>query len=284
MDTGTPSPSQSSYVIIVGATARPDGPDADGSSPLRIPVTLPPAAVVVAADSGLDHARAAGLAVDHLVGDLDSVSPAAVERARAGGAVVHAHAADKDATDFELATDVVVALERSARCRATSVGPAKPAAGECPDAARPRLLVLGAGGGRLDHLLADVMLLAGPLVAGYDVDAAFGSADIAIVRPGRRRSLALRAGAQVSLLPLHGPARAVTTTGLRWPLVHADLAPGTTRGLSNEVVGDVTVSVAEGVLAVIAPGTAAPVVAPRTTAYDASPHQIPSTPPPRSTP
>ena len=43
---------------------------------------------VVAADSGLDHAEALGLTVDRGAGDLDSVSPAALRRARAAGVAI----------------------------------------------------------------------------------------------------------------------------------------------------------------------------------------------------
>ena len=49
------------------------------------------AALVVAADSGIDHALAAGLVVHHVVGDLDSASPEGVEAAVRAGAVVHPH-------------------------------------------------------------------------------------------------------------------------------------------------------------------------------------------------
>src|SRR5436305_14191603 len=74
---------------------------------------LPQPADVIAADSGLTVASALGLAVDHLVGDLDSVDPAAVEAAEAGGTTVDRHPAEKDATDLELALDA--ALTRGAR-------------------------------------------------------------------------------------------------------------------------------------------------------------------------
>ena len=42
-------------------------------------------------------------------------------------------------------------------------------------------------------------------------------------------------GAIVSLLPLHGAATGVTTTGLRYPLRAEPLTPGSGRGISNEV-------------------------------------------------
>jgi thiamine pyrophosphokinase len=61
-------------------------------------------------------------------------------------------------------------------------------------------------------------------------------------------------GDTVSLLPLHGPASGVVTTGLRYPLHAEELPPGSSRGLSN-VVEDAPASVRldAGTLLVIHP-------------------------------
>ena len=54
---------------------------------------------------------------------------------------------------------------------------------------------------------------------------------------------------------MHGPARGVTTTGLLYPLHSEDLVPGTTRGVSNELVSDpATVTLTGGVLVAVQPG------------------------------
>jgi thiamine pyrophosphokinase len=224
----------------------------DPGRPCRVPETLHPSSVVVAVDSGLDRALAAHLPVHHVIGDLDSADPSALASAAAAGARLHRYEADKDATDLELALGLVATLVAAG-------GP-------------ERVLVVGSGGGRLDLLLGDVLALAGRPGSGLRVEARFGEADVHVVRPGAPAAFAGEPGAQVSLLPVHGPARGVTTTGLRWPLTDAALGPGTTRAVSNEVVGaTATVSVSEGVLVVVVPGSRAPAVAPRTTAYDPTP-------------
>jgi hypothetical protein len=69
--------------------------------PVLVPIDLGDATVVIAADSGLDVARDAGFAVHHVVGDLDSARPEAVQDAVGRGAILHRHLCDKDATDFE---------------------------------------------------------------------------------------------------------------------------------------------------------------------------------------
>jgi thiamine pyrophosphokinase len=190
---------------------------------------LPAKALVVAADSGADHALASGRAVDVLVGDLDSISPSSLEQVRRSGGVVERHRPDKDATDLALALDV--ALERGAA----------------------HITVVGGHGGRLDHLLGNVLLLAAERYAGVLVDARLGSARVLVVRG--RRAFEGRAGDLVSLLPLGGAAGGVSTEGLLFPLHEAQLSPGTTWGISNQLVAEqAAVTVARGVLLVVLPG------------------------------
>jgi thiamine pyrophosphokinase len=189
---------------------------------------MPGDAWVVAADSGLDRARVLGLRVDHVVGDMDSVSPAALAAATAAG-IAERHPEDKDATDLDLAVDAALA-------------------------ARPgRLVVIGSGGGRLDHLLAMVSLLTSPRLAGVAVEAALGAARIVVVRS--RSRLWAAPGELVSLLAVGGPATGVTTEGLLYPLADDDLPAGSSRGVSNEMVeAPATVGLRAGLLVAVLPG------------------------------
>lgn len=238
----------SGIVVIVGG-----GPATTPELAVAV-ADVPDTAVVIAADSGLELAARHGLHVDHVVGDLDSVDPEQVRSAAAAGAQVHRFPADKDATDSELALDLAKEL-------------AVPG-GE----GGSRLVVLGAGGGRLDHLLADLSSLLSPRLAAMEVSARFGRAAVNVVRPGRRRLVVGTVGEHVSLLALHGRVRGVTTTGLRWALVDADVVPGSTRAISNELVAtEAGVSVTDGALLVIRPGHMATPVDPRSTPYDPTP-------------
>jgi thiamine pyrophosphokinase len=202
----------------------------DPPSPDDLPASA--ADLVIAADSGLEHARALGARVDLVVGDLDSVDPAVLDAAVADGVVVERHPADKDATDLELALDA--AVDRGA----TSVR------------------VIGIGGGRLDHFLGNVLLLASSRYVHMRVEARVEDASLTIVH--ERVELGATPGALVSLLPLGGPAVGVLTDGLRYPLRRETLPPGTTRGVSNEFLGtNATVSLDAGVLLAVLP-TAVP--------------------------
>ena len=179
---------------------------------------------LVAADSGADAALALGLRVDMIVGDFDSVSPQALGAAGRQ----RRHPVDKDATDLELAL-------REAR-----------------DLGADRITLIGGGGGRLDHFLANVAVLEGEDLAGVAVDALMGTARLWVVRS--RQEITGREGQVVSLLPLGGPARGVHTSGLRWALRGETLPAGSTRGVSNEMTGSrATVWLEGGVLLAIQP-------------------------------
>jgi thiamine pyrophosphokinase len=225
-----------------------------GGSPLPLDehLEVPPDAQVIAADGGLHLAVPLGLHVDVIVGDLDSVAPGALADAERAGTRIDRHPVDKDATDLALALDLAIA------------------------AAPDRITVLGGGGGRADHELALWLLLAAEAYADAEVRAWSGRARTDVVRAGRPGTIRGCAGELVSLLPVHGPARGIRTEGLRFPLRGEDLTAGSSRGVSNQLLGpDARIAVTDGVLLVIRPGQ----LGPSSTADD-----LPSTDPPAPTP
>jgi thiamine pyrophosphokinase len=207
-------------VVVIGGD-RPD--------PAAV-AHLPVGALVIAADSGVDHALALGLHVDLVVGDLDSASASALTAAEAAGALVERHPREKDAIDTELAIDA--AIDRGAR----------------------RIVLLSGGGDRLDQLLAGLLLLAHPRLADVAVEAWVGRAHVQAVRGPGEVHVHGSPGSLVSLLPLHGPVDGVTTQGLRYPLHGEALGAGTSRGVSNELLDhEALVSVGRGALLVVQP-------------------------------
>lgn len=190
---------------------------------------LDAASAVIAADGGAELLDRLGRAPDRLVGDLDSISGELLSRLTAAGVTVDRHPADKDASDTELAIDAATA------------------------AGATQIVVLGAtGGARLDHELANVLLLLDPAIAGRDVRIVRGGTTVRVLRDGGRLALDGAADDLVSLLPVGGDVAGVSTDGLRWPLQAATLRMGRSRGLSNEVVSaPASVSLERGTLLVV---------------------------------
>jgi thiamine pyrophosphokinase len=169
--------------------------------------------LAVAADGGARWLESNGRRPDLVVGDLDSLEPDAVERLRAAGARIVRHPAEKDASDTELAL-----LEALA-------------------AGADSVVLLGAlRGQRIDHELANILLLTDPRFESRDIRIAQGRRTIRALTGGRRLITEAPVGSIVTLLPVGGDAIGVTTRGLRYPLKAETLRMGASRGLSNEVV------------------------------------------------
>lgn len=179
--------------------------------------------LIVAADGGTAHLDRWGVAPHVIVGDLDSISPGA--RARLAGLPVERHPAAKEKSDTELAVE---------RARASGAD---------------EIVVVGAlGGPRIDHALANVLLLA----CDERVRLVRGPMAMRVVRTGGRASIDRPVGEVVTLLAVGGDAAGITTDGLRYPLRAETLRLGSSRGLSNEVASrPASVTVGSGALLVI---------------------------------
>lgn len=205
---------------------------ADGDVPAREAVERllgAPPRLVVAADGGALKAESMGFAPQVVVGDADSLDPVQADRFQAAGAEVIIHPAAKDESDTELALDE--ALKRGAT----------------------RVVIVGAfGGRRLEHTLANVMLLASEQLRGRDVSMADGASTLRVMHDGESLEISGAPGDYVSLLPLTWHVSGVTTVGLRYTLTGEMLEQGPARGLSNELTTNTaTIQVGKGRLAVV---------------------------------
>jgi len=168
---------------------------------------------LVAADGGALALERWKVLPHLIVGDMDSLGDAGVERFAKQGIAVAKFSAAKDESDLELAVAQAIA------------------------AGATEIVLLGAlGGERLDHETANLLLLADPGYDGVRLEARRGALRIRSVRGEGSVSLAGPVGALVTLLPVNGDAEGVTTAGLRFPLRDETLRFGRARGLSNEVV------------------------------------------------
>lgn len=184
--------------------------------------------LLIGADGGAAQALAHGLVPHWVVGDMDSLSGEERVALEAHGCRFLIHPRAKDETDLELALTCAVEQDAS------------------------EIIILGALGGRLDHMLANVLLLTLPSLEGLRVRIVDGEEEALLVRGGEAITLSGAPGDLVSLLPLGGEARGVSTSGLVWGLEGARLQFGSTRGVSNEMtVPEARVQVEKGFLLVI---------------------------------
>lgn len=218
-----------------------------------------PADRVIAVDYGAHHALSWGWPIHLLVGDLDSLSKPESEALKASGVRVIAAPTAKDETDLELALACAssrdpgdpgerLGTSRSSSSRSKRVSQALvgDSAGGCvagsdPGHDRPQEIVICAAlGGRTDHMLANVLLLVRPELAGMKVVIAQGQTHLRVLRgnetPQEREGHLVLTGVPgdlLSLLPIGGDAEGVTTRGLAYPLRDETLWLGQARGVSN---------------------------------------------------
>jgi len=193
----------------------------DLENPQLLSTSLLPEDVLIAADGGLRHLISLGLTPAVLIGDLDSVTPEGLAMAEQQGTRILRYPPAKDFTDLELAIQFAVAEGYTT------------------------IRLAGMLGGRVDHLLGNLAVLAQPQLVGLDVRIEEGSQEIFVIH--ETAEIEGRAGERVSLLALHGAARGVTTQGLEYPLNGETLWPHQARGISNVMsAARASVRVADG--------------------------------------
>lgn len=190
------------------------------------------AAIVIAADGGARHAAPLGLPLHQVVGDFDSLSAADADELEAAGVSVTRFPINKDATDTELAL-------RAAR-----------------DAGATDIALLCTWGGRSDHAIGTLSLLAHPQVAGVSIVILDEQTRTQLLRSGASLTLRGAIGRTISITPWGGDAT-VSATGVRWTLDSALLIAGSTRGISNvATAAEVVIAVHDGAVLVSEGGAA----------------------------
>jgi thiamine pyrophosphokinase len=178
---------------------------------------------LVAVDGGLRHLEALGLTPDLLIGDLDSVTHAQLQRLSGGKTEIIRFPIEKDETDLELA--LLEVIKRSV----------------------DEIAIIGGLGGRIDQTLANLFLLLLPDLTGKNVYMLTQNEKVFVIQ--EQQAIRGAEGDLISLIPLNGDANGVTTIGLKYPLMNETLRLERSRGISNRMLTDkAEVKVKEGVL------------------------------------
>ena len=184
--------------------------------------------LVFAADSGLHIAQKLGLHVDAIIGDMDSVDVNALAEAKSRGTKIIQHDRDKNFTDLHSA------LLYAAEC------------------GTKKIVVVTAGGGRLDHQLGVIAAMFDPQLRQTQVEAIWDNEEIFALQGPASCEFSAEVEDIVGLQAFSASALGISTTGLRWQLHNEQLANHETRGVSNEATEKrISVSLVSGQLLVI---------------------------------
>lgn len=181
---------------------------------------------IVCADSGARHLDALGLTPQVIVGDMDSIAPDLLERFRKQGSRIIPYPADKEKTDTWLALEYALDMK--------------------PE----QVIIFGALGGRIDHALANISLLA--LTAERGITARIIDEWCEMFVITGEAAIDGEKGQTLSLLPLTTEVTGISLTGFQYPLDSGTMEIGKPYGISNRLVSERgTVSVASGLLLAI---------------------------------
>jgi len=176
---------------------------------------------MIACDGGLRHCHMLGICPNCIVGDLDSAPPELLANYKHVPLIKFPP--EKDFSDLELAISHAIEI------------------GACS------IEILGALGGRIDHQLANIhVVAASPVPAVLRDENTF----VKIIKSEFEPTIFYKNDGNIlTLLPLTSTAEGIVTEGLKYPLKDESLPVGYARGLSNVITDDhAIVSLKSGIL------------------------------------
>lgn len=170
---------------------------------------------IIAADSGMDFLYENGVTPDIIVGDFDSATTKALEFfERKGQTEIHRLNPIKDDTDTEYA--IRLAIREGARS----------------------IVMLGATGSRIDHVLGNISLLGIGLESGTDISIIDTNNRIRMAdRPVTIEKSAQYGQGLVSLIAVTDDNE-VSLRGFKYPVTDYSFDRFTSLGISNEIIDD----------------------------------------------
>ena len=170
---------------------------------------------IIAVDRGMEFLYRHRIMPSYIVGDFDSVNKDIGDYYRNETNVpIREYVPVKDASDTEIAIKLALTLGCS------------------------ELIILGATGGRIDHLWANVQCLMIPLKAGVDAKIMDSQNMIRLIGGETHLKKEDAFGPYFSLFPLGAEVYGVTIQGAKYPLRNHTLTPYDSLCVSNEIKDD----------------------------------------------
>jgi thiamine pyrophosphokinase len=184
--------------------------------------------IVICADGGASNALKMGLIPDVVIGDMDSIKSGVKENIRNKSTKTRyiSTSTQKDESDTQLAVEYALGLDVK------------------------KIIITGAVGDRIDHTLANIILLTSPGLEDIDVRILTDNSDMFIVR--KPITIDGVPGKTITLISLSPYTYFIGTKGLKYELKEEKLDFSPVRGLSNEFMDKkAKLDIREGTLLVI---------------------------------
>jgi thiamine pyrophosphokinase len=180
---------------------------------------------IICADGGTRHAINMSLTPDVIIGDMDSSAANYIEHFRKKGVEVIQYPQDKDKTDTHICVEFALAFSRE-------------------------IILLGATGSRIDHMIANISLLKLGIERNIPISMMDNKNHINMIRD----SISLEGckGDYFSLIPFTEKVEGICTKGAKYELKDAEMELGDPYGVSNRFEANtVDISIKKGYLLVI---------------------------------
>ncbi|MCR5367913.1 thiamine diphosphokinase [Eubacterium sp.] len=180
---------------------------------------------IIAADKGLEVLYKLSVMPDIILGDFDSVDNSILEEYKSE--ILTRFSPVKDFTDGEAAVDKAIEVVLSRGDQNES------------DIPESSVVILGATGSRLDHVLANISLLKKAVDAGVRAEIVDRNNKIRIFNNFDSIKVFKNNGKKyLSLMPLGDKVTGLTLSGFKYGATDADLYQGSSLAISNEITSD----------------------------------------------
>ena len=174
-----------------------------------------PEAYIIAVDKGLEYLYNHKIEPQYIDGDFDSIDPKVIDYYRKETNIpIREYNPVKDATDTEIALRLGITLGSK------------------------EMILLGATGGRIDHLWANVQTLSVACDAGVNACILDEKNKIWVTNKSCVLKKSEAYGPNLTVISLEGEIYEFSLEGTKWPLNHHDLMPCDSLTVSNQFVDD----------------------------------------------
>lgn len=165
---------------------------------------------VICADGGLEKAEKLGLTPNIIIGDLDSVNKLVLKKYLDINIELIKYPSEKNYTDMELAIEH--AIEKGFK----------------------NIILIGATGSRLDHTIANVMLIEKYYKNGIHIQVIDNNNIIQVV--DKSIEIMNKKDYFVSIVPITDSIEVVSLIGFKYPLNNVNVKRGSTLCISNQII------------------------------------------------
>ncbi len=181
---------------------------------------------VICADGGANHLVKVGLRPDLVIGDLDSIEEETLKYLYKANVEVSKFPKEKDYTDTELAIKYLINKKVN------------------------EIIFMGVIGSRLDHTLANILLLKTLLDKGVQ-GKIIGDSNVVYITD-EKMVLKKEKNSFVSVVPMDNEGAIVTLEGFKYETIEEKFSFSSTYGISNQIVEEKgTIKIHKGICLVI---------------------------------